>query len=147
MKFNIVNKPKASGTVLYCAEEYSFDTFGSEFSNTTILVNDINLGINIDTTQIVQLWGYSPKDRWEIMSCPLPPYFEGNISVSELSNPLLPTRLNRDRVWKEYYNPICGWLCLDSENFRFSQAKCICFLNNALALIEAQNLLALWLKV
>lgn len=94
MKFDIIKGNKGKGIVLYQEEEYSFDTSNSDFSNADVLINDINLGINEDTMQIVQIWGFSPKTRWETMDCLLPSYFDGRIVISDFSGSLIPQRLN-----------------------------------------------------
>ena len=143
MKFDIIKENKGKWIVLYREEEHSFDTSNSDFSNTDVLINDINLGINEDTMQI---WGFSPKTRWETMDCPLPPYFNRRVVISDFSGSLIPQRLNGKKIWKEYYNPVSKWMCIDSDEFRFSKEKCVMFIDNAVALITDGNLLALWIK-
>lgn len=147
MMFNILENVKKSGELIYRSEEYSFDTIGGEFSNTSIMINDISLGINGDTKRIVQVWGFSPQAKWINMSCALPRYIDGGIVVVNESNMLHSTRINDTMLWKEYYNPAIGWLCIDSGNFRFCKDKCICFMNNAMALVKNGKILSLWLKV
>jgi len=146
MKWTAIDKPKVGGCVIYRDEEYSFDTLEGTFSNADLLINDIHIGIDADTAEVVQLWGLSPKGRWKAMSCPLPPYREGRIVVSEIPNALVSTRINDKTPWREYYNPVSGWVCLDSGAFRFSPIECVCFIQNALALINEDKMLSLWMK-
>lgn len=145
--FTILNGTKKSGQIIYRTEEFSFDTIGGEFSNTSVMINDVFLGINDCTNEIVQVWGLSPQAKWITMSCSLPHYIEGSIIVSNQRDLLHPIRVNGIMPWKEYYNPTTGWLCLDSGDSRFSKDICVCFVNNALALIKNGKMLSLWLKV
>lgn len=147
MKLNVIRGERVKGSVVYRADEYSFDTIHGEYSNADLCIRDINLGINGDMRQIVQVWGFSPQNRWKKMDCLLPPSYEGIIAVSEFEDDGLSRRLNDSGFWKEYYNPVSGWLCLDSGDFRFCTDECVCFMANALALIRDGEMLALWLKV
>ncbi len=147
MVFNVEEGTKENGYIVYSNEEHSFDTAGGDFSNISILINDISIGINSSSKKITQIWGYSPVSKWEYMSCPLPSYIDGSIVVSELGDMIHTTRVNCGTMWREYYNPDSGWFCLDSDNYRFCKSTCIRFFENAIALIYNKKILSLWLKV
>jgi hypothetical protein len=134
-----------SGSLVYRANDYSFDVepkSGGGF--TSLLLNDLNLEMD-EEARIVSVWGYCFHGRWKPRYLLPPPFEKGEVRF-DASIELVPgvsIRINKD-AWPVFVNSPSGWVCIDSG---VPPQRTIEVMNGVLvALASDRRLVSLWLK-
>jgi len=145
MKFrDTKNLTEIKGTLFYEKEEFSLNTepfYENGFSS--LLINDIQLEIDEDSV-LLYIWGFCPLQQAKEIDS-FPSYYETRQISVLTETPLIAgisKRINHAR-WDIFYNKANDWICIG--NPKLSGQHLIQFAPGAIATIENQEIIALWL--
>ena len=148
MKFIIEDATKYhmyGDTILeYIRKEYSFNyTYKEFFQDFSLTVNYLELSLN-EKFYLSNVSGYSPYLGWTKFNF-LPPSFSRNrIRVLIDFDPIPGCGYSiNDNRWPEYVNLQTGWVCIGDPT---KSEKAVEFTNGCVAVLEVDQLVALWLK-
>lgn len=143
MKFKIENTSfyKKQRKLFYLLDEFSF--YVSPFTTRIdydLVLNYLNL--TVLSNLVVQVDGFCPNGEWIITDLSVPNYNMGQLRVLKNYEPGFSYSLNKAQ-WPVYYNQHTGWVCVGDP---IVKNQAIMFITNVVAVIENNELQALWLK-
>lgn len=148
MKFLVQKKSKTDlkYSLVYREEDYSFDIEPLICNGyTSIMINDLQLEID-DEGKIVYVWGLCPLIKYQETDM-VPKNYESANLVALLNKSPIPGisyRLNENERWPIYINKQKGWVCIGNPDS--IGEKNIEFLHDCIAVLEKQEIVAIWLK-
>lgn len=141
MKFVINFKSeKVISKLFYIKNEFSFIMVphlrGRNFG---IAINTLDLPV-VDN-KILEVTGYCPL----IMktNIDVPEFHSGSLKVLDEKEYGFNYKLNKKEDWLVYHNNSTGWICIGNPEIR---EKGVEFINNFVAILSGDQLVALWLK-
>lgn len=136
-KFTYINQRK----IFYLPDEFSFNVkpLTPEIDYYLIL-NYINL--TVVNNLVVQVDGFCPNHDWILTDLPVPNYEIGQLKVLKNYEPGFSYRLN-NIDWPVYYNQQSGWVCVGDPT---KKNEAVEFTTNVVAVVENNELQALWMK-
>jgi hypothetical protein len=144
MKFFIeINVNTEQRLLNYIVSENSFNV--TPIFNETkfdLVVNTLNLTVNNDNN-VVQVWGYCPRNSWIKSDCITPLYEKGKLKVETELSPGYSYRINNDREWPVYFNEQSGWVCIGDYTII---GEAVEFVDNCLSVVIDGAIVSLWLK-
>lgn len=149
VKFTVL--PKMAGLdieLLYLWDQYSF--FCKDHPKgpgVSINVNEVEMWLN-EGGQILYVDGFCPYQEWKETCRNVPPFVRAGLAVTNPTPCHIPRGIAiamNDRVnpWSVSINPE-GWVCIGDT--AASGDTAIEFARDCVAVLEEQNLLALWLR-
>lgn len=146
MKFKIDNnRKKLEGQPIYLKDEYSFDFEPTENVDISLLVGYLTLGIDSETMQVRQVYGYNPNSSWTEKSLLLPLSTPGALILEGDIEPGVSKRLVDSNSWSSYYDRKSGWICIGSYELTAND-KVVEFANETIAVVENGYLKSLWIN-
>ncbi len=150
MLFDIVYENKKFNKVpIYNLVEKSFIYEPFEDSDFSLMLGAsyVGLDINIKTMLAVQVSGYSPKSTWKLTSSSPPNADSGSLVLFSSEILFSGTGIDYYEFNKNvFYNKRNGWICIGDTSWDNSNACCVAFENNTIAVVKNKKLVALWIK-
>jgi hypothetical protein len=135
----------ANSSLIYRANEYSFDVVPVPNGFTSVLVNDLNLEVD-EHGRVVSVWGVCPYPAWNDTALS-PPGAEFGDAIFVPDTPLqrgVSLRLNEERTWPVLADKSSGWVHIDGG---CRNAKAIRILTGVILEIDKSgNLCGIWLR-
>lgn len=140
------NETAQTFSLVYREEDYSFDVEPLNSSGfTSIMINDLQLEID-DEGKIIYVWGLCPLIHYQETDEGPKNYESANL-IALLDKPPIPGisyRLNEKERWPIYINKKKGWVCVGNpKNFGEQRIE---FIPDCVAVLENQEIVAIWLK-
>lgn len=145
-QFEVVSNTRCfSGKVIYCGNEDSFDFIPRRNSDITLIVGYLNIGFDSEGMYANQVWGFSPDDSWINKDLDVPVFKKGKLTLKGNFRPGLSWRIDKDNMWKSYFDKKTGWYCIgntvtDNEDIGVE------FASNIISVVNNKKLKAIWLK-
>lgn len=137
----ITESIKKKERLFYLIDDYSFDMDPSiREVGYDLLINYINLLFD-PRDCVAHLSGFCPYGTWIKANYQVPLYKEGKLKVQTQVEPGCSYRINNEE-WSIYINED-RWVCIGNPNISENAVE---FLHNCIAVINHENLVALWLK-
>lgn len=151
MLFEVEEGPlRHIGQLVYIMKDSAFDFQPQQIADCSIEVDYISIDFIIyynDVKRASQIWGYHyPPESWVKKELQKPEFFAGSLllidDVIDDGDTLV---LHGSREWETYYDIHTGWVCIgDCDHSKEDMA--VEFVSDAVAIINNQQLKALWLK-
>ena len=146
IEFQVIrHKEIQKGEVIYVDSEKSFDFKPLLNSDISIVFGYLNLGIDSETMQAQQVWGFSPKESWQYKNIEVPKHIKGNLKLVGEYEPGLSWRVDTNKPWKSYFDNKSGWYCIGSYNLD-NECVCVEFCTDTIAIMNKSILQAILLK-
>lgn len=141
-KNKIVNK----GELVYIVSENSFDFIPSSGSDITLLIADIQIGIDSFTGLVNSIWGYSPKASWIEATIAPPQSPRGQVKLDLGLEPGSSIRLDNSTNCKCFFDSSSNWLYV-TESKLINPFEQIEFAENCIFLFsEKIEIIGLYMK-
>lgn len=133
-----------SGRLVYRRTDRSFDVEPRpERGVAALLVNDVQIEIDEDG-RVVYVWGLCPHESWKAATLGTPAAKPGRLQyVGGQVVPGVSKRVNTDERWVVGHDASSRWLCIGDES---AQGETIAFAPGAVAVLDGDDLVALWLR-
>ena len=139
--FNLIGKAQ------YIEEENSFYYEPwNDVDFSIMLGNGYNsLDVDLSTNYILQLTGLNPKHNWIDKNIVAPIAEQGYLLALLDDDYRSGTGIQYATGWGTYFNPETGWVCIGCPEYN-DDSEIVLFADNTIAVIENENLYAVWLK-
>jgi len=146
IKFNAIkNDNIIYGETKYFEMDRSFDFVPKQDVDINIAISYLNLGFDSDNMKAKCVWGFSPKESWNNISDIQPESFLGELFLLGEYESGLTWRIDKEEMWKSYYNNETGWFCIGDKNQEANDIN-IQFATDIIAVLQSETLKALWFK-
>lgn len=148
MQFIIDNQQKSSSaSVLYRADESSFDYTPYTNVDINILAAYIQIGIDSQDMCVKALWGYSPQSSWEVKHLRPPCAETGVLQLKACSEREagITRRIDTNNMWKSYYDREIGWFCLGEPTWNRSDKAVKLFQNVIFTVSKSNDIKGIWI--
>lgn len=142
---SIKNEDIIDGEIRYSEKDRSFDFSPKINLDINIAIAYLNLGFDSEAKSAQLVWGFSPKKSWKSFSEKQPISFNGDLILLSDCEPGLTYRIDKEKMWKSYYNNNTGWYCIGDKNQKTSDIN-VQFATNIIAVLQNDILKAIWLK-
>lgn len=129
-----------SSRLTYNPKEFAFSFQPKEPYDYYLTLNSLTLGVNLPSG-VVEVDGYCPLN-WAIYNHSVPSFKQGRWMVTDEKEAGFVYRINSED-WPVYANEKTGWVCIGDPANKTTGLE---FATNCVAIIENENLAALWLK-
>lgn len=128
----------------YIPKEYSFTSNSKEhFQDFSLTINYLELSLN-EKFYLNNVSGYSPYLGWKKLNVSFPCSSKNRIRVIIDFDPIPGCGYSiTDKKWPEYVNLNTGWVCIGDPT---KSEKAVEFTNGCVAVLEGDQLVALWLR-
>ena len=146
--------PRCEGTSRYVIEDHAFDFSPRDAikpralgAHTSLVVGTLQLEVDIESSTCLYLWGYCPRGLWTKSSLTAPTSRFGLLKVvtSARLQPGVSVGLEGTVESKLQFDPISGWFCMGRPNVG-SECRSVEFASGCLAVVENEELRALWIR-
>lgn len=132
------------GTVQFSKEDKGFDYVPNCSVDINIAIAYLNIGIDSETMYAKYVWGFSPMESWERCTLVRPKFIKSGLKLLGNYQAGLTWRLDKDRMWKSYYDEESGWYCIGSPKV-LKDNQCVEFAEKSIAVLCGNELKAIWL--
>lgn len=145
MKFEIVRGNKTGhAKERYFIEEKSFDCNPAVNVDINVAVAYLNLGVDSEDMCVKCLWGFSPRESWEEADLFVPSAIEGGLRVVGEYEAGLTWRIDRNKMWKSYFDRESGWYCIGNTVLEDGDTA-VKIIDNMVAVVDdTSELKAVW---
>lgn len=135
--------PRGKLTMTYRADEYSFTFDSNGNCDSSVLINDLELGIDSETGIAEQISGYHPYVSWKEAALTPPEAKDGALRMLDEieSGVTYGIKVNVTT----YFDKSSGWVCIGMRDC--DNADCVRFCENCIAVVKDGNLAAIWVSL
>jgi hypothetical protein len=132
-----------SGRLVYCRSDRAFGVEPKPSGGVSSLqLNEVQIEVDEDG-RLLYVWGYCPHESWVPATLNAPAATPGRLQyVGQDILRGVSIQLNPDKGWAVGYDSSSQWLCLGDASAR---AEMIAFAPDAIAALNGEELVALWL--
>ena len=141
--YQIDTKP-VEGIVRYVSKDYALDFEPIQVSCYEVLIGDLTMYAD-ENFQVRQVWGYNPMHGWRKQKLTQPTAKKGGLYFADPNTDGHLRRIEGTQDWKTYYDVVSGWICFGDCSARDGD-DAIEFATNAIAVLHAAKIKALWLR-
>lgn len=147
MKFEIVKSSKIrNADEQYFINERSFDCSPSTNVDINIAIAYLNLGVDSEDMCVKCLWGFCPRESWNMVDLFVPSAIEGELRLVGEYEAGLTWRIDKNRMWESYYDKEAGWYCIGNSKYE-AEDTAVKIINNMIAVVDkASELKAVWIQ-
>jgi hypothetical protein len=143
------DRPADHGRLIYVVDDHAFDFLprisGGQLGTVTLSIDTLQLDADIETGQIVGVWGYFPREGWKPAHLSPPPGKPGTLHVS-FERPVesgASYALNADAKWRALFDATTGWLSIKQTGLEPSEF--VEYADGLVAGLAGNRLAELWL--
>lgn len=133
------------GEVIYIKKDLSFDFKPIYSADYSLLIGYISLSFDSETKCACQVWGCNPINVWVNKDLNKPKSIKGDLLLDDEIETGDNKRLIEAGAWTTYFDKSTGWVCIGNYEEE-SNDVAVEFANNTIAVINQNNLKALWLR-
>jgi len=147
MKFEYIYTEKIiEGKIVYRNSENSFDIEPIINTDISVLIGNLNIGIDSENFLIQQIWGYHPYSNWIKTELELPISKKGILKLITKVEPGTTKRLESTLEWNTYFDEKTGWVCIGNKVLIINDNSIEILRNGIIVLAKNKMIKALWLK-